>query len=84
MLATQPVPGIVLCCTSGICGFNKLDHFVGTEASNSNQSTTRGDMKDSHRLSLCSHDGDLRTDTCDLSVIATARNLTTVNFLTRA
>lgn len=43
-----------------------------------------GEMQDSHRFSLCVQGGDLRTDTCDLSVLPTARDLTAVNILDKA
>lgn len=45
---------------------------------------TEGDMENYSRFSLCAQEGDLRADTYDLSVASTARDLTTVNILTRA
>lgn len=41
-------------------------------------------MENYSRFSLCAHEDDLRTDTCDLSVVSTARDLTMVNIVTRA
>lgn len=41
-------------------------------------------MENYSRFSLCAQEGDLRADTCDLSVTCTARDLTTVNILSRA
>lgn len=55
-----------------------------TKASDSQESPTSRDVKVSNRFGLCVQEGNLRTDTCDLSVISTARNLPTGKILLRA
>lgn len=61
--------------------FNGLGPFGDIKVSDSKMSTTNGDGEDSHRLTLCVQEGDLKT--WDLYAIFTARDLTRVTVCTR-
>lgn len=64
------------------CDFNGLVHFGDIKASDSIKSTASGDKEDL-TLGACAQEGNLKTHICALSVIATARNLTTANLFPR-